>query len=67
MYHIEVCYTDSGIATDSQWMRISEMELSSFLNMLSKKYNKLYSVECKDHTVFGFAKDNKKVVVKVEH
>jgi hypothetical protein len=67
MYHIEVSYGDGDIVTDSHWMRISEMELSSFLNMLGKKYNKLYSVECKDHTVFGFARDSKKVVVKVEH
>jgi hypothetical protein len=67
MYHIEVSYSDGDIVNDSRWMRLSEMELGSFLNMLSKKYNKLYSVECSDHIVFGFGKETKKVVVKVEH
>lgn len=67
MYSIEVTYSNDNKIVDCVSMELSDMELGSFLNLLNKNYSRLYSVECSKHSVFGFKKNENKVVVKVEH
>lgn len=67
MYSIEVTYSNDNKIVNCVSMELSDMELGSFLNLLNRNYSRLYSVECSNHSVFGFGKNENKVVVKVEH
>jgi hypothetical protein len=67
MYSVDVTYLSNEILTDEYNLELDDKDLSSFLNMLNKKYARLYSVEYNKHTVFAFTRDTVKVVIKVYH